>query len=88
MWTRVAVPRDDLMSIDVVTDDDTGMYLEDIGEPGIGITMDGYKWMEQEEFREKMAKAFEKWAQDIRNKEGQFALHSESADLQSVPTEH
>jgi hypothetical protein len=73
-WIRVAVPRDELISIDVITDDDTGMYIEDIGEPDLGISMDGYKWLEKEEFREKLAKAFENWARDIRSKEGMFAI--------------
>jgi hypothetical protein len=76
-WSRVAVPRDDLMTISVITDDDTGMYLEDIGEPEIGVTMDGYNWLNKDEFREKLATAFEKWAQDIRSKSGMFEISRE-----------
>jgi len=85
-WTRTAVPSDDLMTIDVITDDDTGMYLEDIGEPGVGISSKGSEWLKKEDFREKLANAFEQWAKDIRNKEGQFAISSDSRDLQSVST--
>jgi hypothetical protein len=77
MWSRVAVPRDDLMSISVITDDDTGMYVSDIGEPEIGITSDGYKWLDQEGFREKLAVYFEKCAQDIRSSTGMFEKRKE-----------
>lgn len=71
-WTRVAVPSDDLLSISVVTDDDTGCYLDDIGEPGCGVTMKCYEWLKRDGFREKLAAHLEQMAADIRAKKGQF----------------
>ena len=57
-------PSDTILEISVVTDDDTGCFLDDIGNPGWSVPYLFEKWMGTPGFREKMTKFLLKSAYD------------------------